>query len=67
MFVDFYLRFTDEAGRLWGHPYYGATYSTNPESFGKIISVFEVSPDWNGFQFHGYCRPTFEEVEEFFA
>jgi hypothetical protein len=50
-----------------GHPYYGATYSTNPESFGKIISVFEVSPDWNGFQFHGYCRPTFEEVEEFFA
>jgi hypothetical protein len=57
----------DEEGRTWGRPCYGATYSTDPDNFGEITHVFEVDPDWQGYRFHGYCKPTQEEVEAFFA
>jgi hypothetical protein len=42
--------------------YYGATYSTDPESFGEITVIFEVAADWDGYRFHGYCVPTSEEL-----
>jgi len=45
---------------------YGATYSTDPGSFGEITAVFEVEEGWDGFRFHGYCVPTDQEVEKFF-
>ena len=35
--------------------FYGATYSTESYNFGEIIAVFEVSADWDGYKFHGYC------------
>lgn len=45
---------------------FGATYNTESgEDFGKIISVFTVDATWDGHRFHGYCRPTPEEVAEF--
>lgn len=34
---------------------YGATYSTDPGSFGEITAVFEVEEGWDGFRFHGYA------------
>lgn len=34
--------------------HYGFTYNTNKKDFGKIISIFEVEPDWEGFRHHGY-------------
>jgi len=46
---------------------YGATYSTDPGSFGEITAVFEVEEGWDGFRFHGYCVPTDQEVEKFFS
>ncbi len=46
---------------------YGATYSTEPDNFGQITSVFTVSEDWDGYRFHGYCLPTQEDVAEFFG
>ena len=45
---------------------YGATYSTDPGSFGEITAVFEVEEGWDGFRFHGYCVPTDQEVEKIF-
>lgn len=47
-------------------PVYGATYSTNPDTFGVITNVFPVEPEWDGYRYHGYCRPTPEEVAAFF-
>lgn len=45
---------------------FGATYNTESgEDFGKIISVFTVDATWDGHRFHGYCRPTPEEVAGF--
>ena len=46
--------------------HYGAAYSTYPDTFGEIVEIFEVPSDWDGYRFHGYCRPTAEEVKEFF-
>ena len=44
--------------------FYGARYSTEHHDFGRILTVFEVGPDWRGYQYHGYCVPTAEEVAE---
>lgn len=40
---------------------YGATYVIEN---GKLIitSVFPVDSDWDGYRFHGYCRPTPDEI-----
>lgn len=35
--------------------WFGATYSTDSWNFGEITSVFEVSSDWDGWRYHGYC------------
>lgn len=48
------------------NPYYGATYSTDPDTFGEITAIFNVEPEWDGYRYHGYCRPTPEEVAAFF-
>jgi hypothetical protein len=45
--------------------FYGATYSVEKDSFGEITGVFEVEPDWDGFRFHGYCRPSQAEIDLF--
>lgn len=42
---------------------YGATYSTDPDTFGEITNVFPVPDDWDGYRFHGYCRPTADEIQ----
>ena len=45
---------------------FAATYSTEKETFGQITSIFEVEEGWTGYRHHGYCRPTEDEVLEFF-
>ena len=48
--------------------YYGATYCTESgEDFGKITAIFEVADNWDGYRFHGYCRPSAEDVAAFFG
>lgn len=50
---------------MFSKTHYGATYDTTPgKDFGKIITIFEVSEDWTGYSFHGYCRPTPQEVDD---
>lgn len=46
---------------------YGATYSTHPDTFGVITAIFPVPPEWDGYRYHGYCRPTPEEVAAFLS
>jgi hypothetical protein len=41
---------------------YGATYTIEDDVL-VITNVFPVSEDWDGYQFHGYCRPTVEEIQ----
>lgn len=43
---------------------YGATYSTEKHNFGEIQTVFSVSDDWKGYEFHGYKLANEEEVRE---
>ena len=46
--------------------FFGATYCTESgEDFGRITSVFAVDADWVGYRFHGYFRPSAEEVAAF--
>jgi hypothetical protein len=40
---------------------YGATYTVE-DGVLVITSVFPVDADWDGYRFHGYCRPTVEEI-----
>ena len=40
---------------------YGATYEIIDGQL-VITSVFQVSADWDGYRFHGYCRPTPDEI-----
>ena len=47
--------------------YYGATYSTENWNHGELQHVFEVAPDWDGHRFHGYCKVSEEEAQEFFG
>ena len=42
---------------------YGATYSIEDDQL-VITHVFPVDADWDGYRFHGYCRPTAEEIAE---
>lgn len=44
---------------------YGATYCTEPgESFGTLTAIFEVTADWDGYRYHGYCTPSEADVQE---
>ena len=40
---------------------YGATYIIEDGQL-VITNVFPVSEDWDGYRYHGYCRPTEEEI-----
>ena len=40
---------------------YGATYTIENDVL-VITNVFPVSEDWDGYRFHGYCRPTVDEI-----
>ena len=40
---------------------YGATYTIEDGQL-VITNVFPVSDDWDGYRFHGYCRPTADEI-----
>ena len=40
---------------------YGATYQLEDGEM-VITGVFPVDADWKGYEFHGYCRPTTEEI-----
>lgn len=46
---------------------YGATYSTDIETFGEVISTFPVDADWDGYRYHGYRWATKKEVGEYLA
>lgn len=41
---------------------YGALYAIEDDQL-VIKKVFPVAPDWDGYRFHGYCRPTIEEIQ----
>lgn len=45
--------------------HFGATYSTESHNFGEITSVFVVDADWDGYRFHGYCRPSAADIAAF--
>jgi len=42
---------------------YGATYVIEDDQL-VITNVFPVPEDWDGYRFHGYCRPTAEEIAQ---
>lgn len=42
--------------------YYGATYTIENDEL-EVTSVFPVDADWDGYKFHGYCRPTPAEIK----
>ena len=47
---------------------FGATYNTTPgEDFGEITSIFLVDVDWDGYKYHGYCRPNAQELQVYFG
>ena len=41
---------------------YGATCTTIDGDF-VVTNVFPVDENWDGYRFHGYCRPTEEEIK----
>jgi hypothetical protein len=41
---------------------YGATYTIEDGQL-VITNIFLVPDDWDGYRFHGYCRPTVEEIQ----
>ena len=43
---------------------YGATYTIDENGETVIGSVFPVDPDWEGYRFHGYCRPSKEDIRQ---
>ena len=45
----------------YGGQCYGATYQKEDGEI-VITGVFPVDPDWDGYRFHGYCRPTVDEI-----
>ena len=40
---------------------FGATYEIVDDQL-VITNVFPVPWDWDGYRFHGYCRPTRQEI-----
>ena len=56
---------TKEQGDAAQFVRFGATYSTEAHNFGTITSIFVVDDDWDGYRFHGYCRPSVDEVARF--
>ena len=41
---------------------YGAAYVIEDDQL-VITNVFPVDADWDGYRFHGYCRPTLAEIK----
>jgi hypothetical protein len=41
---------------------YGAAYVIEDDQL-VITNVFPVDADWDGYRFHGYCRPTLTEIK----
>lgn len=41
---------------------YGATYVAAEDHTWVITHVFPVRWDWDGYRFHGYCRPERQDI-----